>query len=957
MRALIAVVASIPALALGQVPAKIGYQGRLLKADGTPEGGVVKMTFSVYSAGTGGTALWTEDQSVAMTDGFYSVFLGDVKPFAGGVFDGADKYLEVSANGLPLSPRQRVGSVPYALVAHHVAGGKVDAASLSVSGKPVIDNNGKLVGTAAYTAAPGSGLVISPKNALSLVDICKKDELLKYDGTSWVCALDLNSPTLYSAGEGIAIDSASRTISLPATCASKQILKWSGSKWECKADDDENTTYAAGKGISIGAGNAISLSSSGCTSGQILQWTGSDWVCAADKDSLTKVLPGAGIKVDVSGLDHTVSLAPCAGGQILRFNSAVAPGKWECSSETTTAYKNGPGIRIDPSTNAIGLVTSCTAGQVLKAGASGDWACASDANSGGTVTDVTAGVPLASSRGPTPHITLSKSSATTDGYLSLADWGTFNDKAPGAGSTSYIQNGAGAQNASFNVTGNGTIGGSLTVGGKTVFDANGILNQAAGDKYAELRVITNTTGTPDKDIHLNYPVRASTKTFIYNDTELTGNLAVKNGGLTVGGKAIVSATGVLDLANAMSPASASANGYLKSADWTTFNDKAPGSGSTSYIQNGAGAQNASFNVTGNGTIGGSLTVGGKTVFDANGILNQAAGDKYAELRVITNTTGTPDKDIHLNYPVRASTKTFIYNDTELTGNLAVKNGGLTVGGKAIVSATGVLDLANAMSPASASANGYLKSADWTTFNDKAPGSGSPNYIQNGTTQQAASFNVSGSGTVAGSLTVGGAAVFNSSGILNQAAGDKYAELRVITNTTGTPDKDIYLNYPARGNSKTHIYNDTELTGNFKATGMIASRNNYVQRDILTFSTGAGGGTPIHVKTQLVLGTGAQNIMYRLVVEGYNYGNGQSIFSECVGYATPPSNGDWASKSCRDYAPGVVLSQYRSTDGFVVLKLTAASFYYAGFSLSGWFVNPTGAGFTGSYSAVQQASDL
>jgi hypothetical protein len=49
---------------------------------------------------------------------------------------------------------------------------------------------------------------------------------------------------------------------------------------------------------------------------------------------------------------------------------------------------------------------------------------------GGTVTSVTATTPLASSGGTTPNLTIQQSSASQAGYLSAADWSTFNGKQP-----------------------------------------------------------------------------------------------------------------------------------------------------------------------------------------------------------------------------------------------------------------------------------------------------------------------------------------------------------------------------------------------------------------------------------------------------------------------------------------------------------------------------------------------
>jgi hypothetical protein len=70
-----------------------------------------------------------------------------VTPLPGAVFDGSDRWLEVSVNGSAMTPRQRIGSVAYAIVAgtaRNVAGGKVEAESLNVGGRPLIDSSGKL---------------------------------------------------------------------------------------------------------------------------------------------------------------------------------------------------------------------------------------------------------------------------------------------------------------------------------------------------------------------------------------------------------------------------------------------------------------------------------------------------------------------------------------------------------------------------------------------------------------------------------------------------------------------------------------------------------------------------------------------------------------------------------------------------------------------------------------------
>lgn len=68
-------------------------------------------------------------------------------------------------------------------------------------------------------------------------------------------------------------------------------------------------------------------------------------------------------------------------------------------------------------------------GQVLTwSSALSRWIAQTPTTGSGTVTDVTASTPLASSGGTTPNISISQSGAGSDGYLSSGDWNTFNNK-------------------------------------------------------------------------------------------------------------------------------------------------------------------------------------------------------------------------------------------------------------------------------------------------------------------------------------------------------------------------------------------------------------------------------------------------------------------------------------------------------------------------------------------------
>lgn len=122
MRALLLAIALLPGLALAQAetptPRLLPYQGRLLRAGGAPEAGTPRLTFRIYDTATGGTALWSETQSVPLTNGFYAVFLGSVASFPETLFDGRDRWVTISVDDGPeLLPRQQIGSVAYAITA------------------------------------------------------------------------------------------------------------------------------------------------------------------------------------------------------------------------------------------------------------------------------------------------------------------------------------------------------------------------------------------------------------------------------------------------------------------------------------------------------------------------------------------------------------------------------------------------------------------------------------------------------------------------------------------------------------------------------------------------------------------------------------------------------------------------------------------------------------------------
>lgn len=260
-----------------------------------------------------------------------------------------------------------------------------------------------------------------------------------------------------------------------------------------------------------------------------------------------------------------------------------------------------------------------------------------------------------------------------------------------AGNANYIQNGTGLQSSSnFNVSGTGTVGGLFSantvnsatqynIGGVRVFTTNGTNNvflgagtSTSGDNNSFIganAASSNTTGTSNTIVGSGANVGAGNLIFatalgsgaIVNDNNsvvlgraadtvrVPGNLTV-TGTFTAATFTLPASniTGVLGVSNGGTGFSASTGtNFLRgngTGGWTTGGLIAGDipSGSANYIQNGSGAQSGSFNITGNGVIGGSLSIGGPltgsfTIPAANisGIIAPASGGTG-----LTGSTGT-----------------------------------------------------------------------------------------------------------------------------------------------------------------------------------------------------------------------------------------------------------------------------------------------------------------------------
>ncbi|MEK7552748.1 MAG: hypothetical protein AAB505_01410 [Patescibacteria group bacterium] len=116
--AIIAIFSFGTPISFAAVNSQINYQGKLTNSSNVAvSDGVYSIVFSLYTAASGGSAIWTETQSVTVTSGLFSVMLGSVSSISSVDFN-QTLYLGVNvASDGEMTPRKVIGAVPAALVA------------------------------------------------------------------------------------------------------------------------------------------------------------------------------------------------------------------------------------------------------------------------------------------------------------------------------------------------------------------------------------------------------------------------------------------------------------------------------------------------------------------------------------------------------------------------------------------------------------------------------------------------------------------------------------------------------------------------------------------------------------------------------------------------------------------------------------------------------------------------
>ncbi|MEN9413960.1 MAG: hypothetical protein RLZ62_264 [Bacteroidota bacterium] len=143
-----------------QSAARISVQGTLKSSTGAAvSDGDYSMTFRLYTASSGGSALWTETATVAVVGGVYSHLLGSVTTLNSSHF-GNRLFLGVTVAGAELTPRTELTYSPYALSVAGIASNG-QSASFDANGKLIVSDKLRVTGSLEVPGGISGSLSVS----------------------------------------------------------------------------------------------------------------------------------------------------------------------------------------------------------------------------------------------------------------------------------------------------------------------------------------------------------------------------------------------------------------------------------------------------------------------------------------------------------------------------------------------------------------------------------------------------------------------------------------------------------------------------------------------------------------------------------------------------------------------------------------------------------------------------
>jgi len=170
------------------IPQMLSYQGKLTDTLGIPvSDGEYPMMFLLYTVPSGGSAFWSENQSVTTKNGLFSVLLGSVTPIDS-VPSAGTVYLGMTVSGGPeLTPRFRIGSSAFAYLSERAANADLlqgkDTASFAAAGH---NHDAAYVNEGQANSVTTAMVVDGTVAAVDLNQMgASTNQVLKWTGSAW----------------------------------------------------------------------------------------------------------------------------------------------------------------------------------------------------------------------------------------------------------------------------------------------------------------------------------------------------------------------------------------------------------------------------------------------------------------------------------------------------------------------------------------------------------------------------------------------------------------------------------------------------------------------------------------------------------------------------------------------------------------------------------------------------